>query len=251
MLYGDITAIALGSGIGYCFGVAVAQGVSGGHLNPIVSVALGAWRIIDFWSVTFYLSGQYVGSFLGIVLAYSLQSKTIQELDIRKPYKSAMIFGPTPNFSIYGTFILIWKEFLGAACLTVAFFVAHDKHNTISSKNAGMVPIFLGLVMAGLQYITCLLTFSEFNPASDIMGRMFYTISGFGVDVFKDGQFYFWIPLLIPYVGGLFGSLIYRTAIAWHWPDVKKQSKKTLPPPIIKEEKIIHPSKRQICSIHV
>ncbi len=102
LLYGDVTAAALGAGIGYTFGGAVARGVSGGHLNPAVSAAAGAWRVIDCWSVLFYLSGQYVGAFLGILLVYSLQVKTMEELDVHKPYQSSQVFGPTPNFKIFG-----------------------------------------------------------------------------------------------------------------------------------------------------
>ncbi len=102
LMYGDTMAMAVGGGIGYAIGIGVTLAVSGGHLNPAISLAVAMWRMMDCCSFIIYCCSQHLGSMLGILLVYSLESKTMQELDIRKPFISSQVFGPTQNFPIFG-----------------------------------------------------------------------------------------------------------------------------------------------------
>ena len=51
-------------------GVMVAGGVSGGHLNPAVSLAQFVRRKINFVQLVLYQLAQYLGAFIGALLVY-------------------------------------------------------------------------------------------------------------------------------------------------------------------------------------
>ncbi len=135
----------------------------------------------------------------------------------------------------------MWKEFIGASCLVIGFFALHDKfNNTVATKESqGLVPFFMGILLTGLHLTTCLVSCTEFNPAVDIAGRIFYLLSGHGTDVVTNTSSYFWIPIMIPYLGALWGSLIYKSTISWHWPELKTKEISQQPPRLIKEEKVV------------
>ena len=46
-------------------GVVVSGGVSGGHLNPAITVAIASVGKFPWKKVPHYLAGQYLGAFLG------------------------------------------------------------------------------------------------------------------------------------------------------------------------------------------
>ena len=51
-------------------GVYVSFGVSGGHLNPAVTVAMAISGKLSWKKVPVYMLGQYLGAFLGAVMVY-------------------------------------------------------------------------------------------------------------------------------------------------------------------------------------
>ncbi|CAG8756031.1 42952_t:CDS:1, partial [Gigaspora margarita] len=53
------------------------------------------------------------------------------------------------------------------------------------------------------------------NGARDFGPRLFTFIAGYGVEVFSAYNFYFWIPLVAPVLGGLFAGIIYDLLIYW------------------------------------
>ena len=51
-------------------GIYVSYGVSGGHLNPAVTVAMAVSGKLPWKKVPIYMIGQYFGAFLGAVFVY-------------------------------------------------------------------------------------------------------------------------------------------------------------------------------------
>ena len=51
-------------------GVYVSFGVSGGHLNPAVTIAMAISGKLSWKKVPVYMLGQYLGAFLGAVMVY-------------------------------------------------------------------------------------------------------------------------------------------------------------------------------------
>ena len=44
-------------------------------------------------------------------------------------------------------------------------------------------------------------------------------MAGFGKQVFTEAYYFFWIPWIIPHIGGVIGALVYYFIIEMHHPD--------------------------------
>ena len=69
---GDWLIIAWGWGLAVTFGVYVAGGISGAHINPAVTIAFAARREFPWKKVPGYIAAQLVGAFAGAALVLSL-----------------------------------------------------------------------------------------------------------------------------------------------------------------------------------
>jgi glycerol uptake facilitator-like aquaporin len=62
------------------------------------------------------------------------------------------------------------------------------------------------------------------NPVRDFIPRIFTSFSGWGVDVFRANNYYFWIPICAPLLGATFATFLYAFMIGNHWPNDKPES---------------------------
>src|ERR671932_1914976 len=67
---GDWLLIAWGWALAVAFGVYVAGGISGAHINPAVTLALAFKRDFPWAKVPGYVIAQMVGAFVGATLVY-------------------------------------------------------------------------------------------------------------------------------------------------------------------------------------
>ena len=65
-------SVNFGWGLGVTFGVIVSGGISGGHLNPAVSLALAVWGKMPWAKVPIYMVAQYFGAFFGSALVFAV-----------------------------------------------------------------------------------------------------------------------------------------------------------------------------------
>ena len=59
------------------------------------------------------------------------------------------------------------------------------------------------------------------NPARDFGPRLFTFVAGWGVDVFRAGNSWWWVPIVAPVVGGVLGGFVYDALITRHHPPVR------------------------------
>ena len=74
---GDWLLITWGWAIAVVFGVYVAGGVSGAHINPAVTLALAAKREFPWGKVLPYVVAQVVGAFVGAALVFLVYHNAI------------------------------------------------------------------------------------------------------------------------------------------------------------------------------
>lgn len=67
---GTPISINFGWGLGVTFGVYTAGGVSGGHLNPAVTMAFACLGRIPWKKMPFYWLAQYLGAFASSACLY-------------------------------------------------------------------------------------------------------------------------------------------------------------------------------------
>ncbi|MCW2931088.1 MAG: aquaporin [Actinomycetia bacterium] len=210
--------VAWGWAFAVTFGVYVAGGVSGAHLNPAITLSLAARRGFPPRKVVPYWFAQVAGAFCGAAAVYSVYSSAIDWFNATSHLARP---SSVSTFSIFATFPApyfhgAWPgpfvdQVVGTAILVGLVAALTDKRNQAPQGNAA--PLLIGLVVAviGLAYGTN--AGYAINPARDFGPRMFTWALGWGKLAFPGdfGAFhgYLWIPIAGPLVGGLVGIILY------------------------------------------
>jgi len=56
------------------------------------------------------------------------------------------------------------------------------------------------------------------NPARDLGPRLFTLLAGWGGEVFRAGNYWFWVPIIGPLIGGVLGARVYDLLIGRYLP---------------------------------
>ncbi len=217
---GDWLIVNVGWGMAVTFGVYVAGGVSGAHLNPAVTLAFAARRGFPWSKVPGYIVAQVLGAFVGAALVFGLFAQAIGAYEIahgiaRNGGSSAGIFvtGPAVYFSTYwGPMI---TEIVGTAFLVIFILAVSDPMSTPPRANLG--PLVLGLAVFAIGASLGANTGYAINPARDFGPRVLTWIAGWGDAAFPGvaGKLraYWWVPVVAPIIGGLAGAVVYDLLI--------------------------------------
>jgi glycerol uptake facilitator len=220
---GDWLIIGWGWGFAVTFGVYVAGGISGAHLNPAVTLSFAARRDFPWRKVPGYMAAQVAGAFLGAVLVYIVYKGAIDSYE-RANHIVRGDPNSVPTYSIFATFpakyFATWlgpfiDQVVGTAFLVAFIFALTDERN--QPPRANLAPLIVGFVVVAIGLSFGANAGYAINPARDFGPRLFAAIAGWG-KVALPGDYgnvdgYFWIPIVGPFVGGLIGALIYDFGI--------------------------------------
>nr|G5CTF8.1 RecName: Full=Aquaporin-1; Short=AQP-1 [Milnesium tardigradum]AEP14555.1 aquaporin 1 [Milnesium tardigradum] len=224
----DPMLTAVFHGFSAVFGIYVGAGVSGGIINPALTFAVALLGRVSWRKCLVLVSAQYFGSFIASAVVYLIYYESLQNYaktaDDNGEFlqKTAGIWStfPKPYLSMTGA---IFNQIFCTMLLSIGFLSISDHKNFRPTK--GLFPFAVGLLI-----MTVFLAFSysagaAMNPARDLSPRLWSLIIGYGNEVFSHNDYkWFWIPWLFPYVGALFGAVMYQIFVGVHWPD--KQSTK-------------------------
>src|SRR5438093_5639154 len=184
--------------------------ISGGHLNPAVTIALAV--IGQFkGSVPLYILAQMIGAFLGAILVWlaylphwSVTANPADKLGVfctipavRRPVLNVLT-------EIIGTFVLV----LGVLAIPSVKNLKPEL-----GFSTGLGPLLVGALVWGIGLSLGGPTGYAINPARDLAPRLAHLIlpiPGKGSSDFA----YAWVPIVGPVVGGILGALVYK----WLWP---------------------------------
>lgn len=210
--------IAFGWGFAVVFGVYVAGGISGAHLNPAVTAAFAARRGFPLKRVVPYWFAQVAGAFVGAAIVYGIYAWSINSLDQKaglprdKSLSTYSIFATFPaqyfGNSTWGPLV---DEIVGTAMLVAVICAIIDKRNTAPQSN--MHPFLIGMLVVAIGLSIGTNSGYAINPARDFGPRLYTYIMGWG-DISFPGTFewfsnYWWIPIVGPIVGGVLGAVLY------------------------------------------
>jgi glycerol uptake facilitator protein len=210
--------ISFGWGLGVVFGVHVAGGVSGAHINPAVTLAFAARRGFPWKRVLPYWGAQLVGAFLAAGLVFYTYSWAINALNDKAGMSRSQSLG---TFSIFATFPAeyygnswwgpLLDQIVGTAVLLLLICALIDVRNTAPASN--LHPWLIGFVVVAIGLSIGTNAGYAINPARDFGPRLFTFFLGWG-SIALPGTFqwfshYWWIPIVGPLIGGLLGVLIY------------------------------------------
>jgi glycerol uptake facilitator protein len=215
--------ISWGWGLAVVFGVYVAGGISGAHINPAVTLGFAARGHFPWRKVLPYWAAQLVGAFIAASVVYATYHWAIDAFNAKEGTGREKSL---PTFSIFATFPAEyfgdswWGPFLdqivGTAFLLLLVCALIDMRNTAPMSNMGPFLIGLVVVAIGLTYGTN--AGYAINPARDFGPRLFTFFEGWGSIAFP-GSFdwfssYWWIPIIGPLIGGVIGALVYEHLIS-------------------------------------
>lgn len=206
---GGFTNIVLGWGIGVMLGVYLAGKVSGGHLNPAVTLALAVFRGFSWRKVVPYSLAQTAGAFTAAALVFWNYLPAFQKADPGLAHTGG-IFTTFPAFPAQPMAGLL-DQVIGTALLLIAVFAVTDERNLAPSLNLQPVLIGLSVVILGIAFGG--LHGYAINPARDFGPRVFITLAGFKYNGLTDGTGVFWVPIVGPVVGALLGAFLYDFGI--------------------------------------
>ena len=217
---GDWLLITWGWALAVTFGVYVAGGVSGAHLNPAITLALAMRRDFPWGKTLPYIAAQALGAFTGAALVYLNYRDAIASYERAKGIVRGALGGAadsTATFSIFATFPASYygsdmmgpliDQITGTALLVILVFAVADTLNQPPRSN--LAPVVVGLIVAAIGMSYGANAGYAINPARDFGPRLFAWLSGWGAVALPGINNYFWVPIVGPLIGAVAGAYAY------------------------------------------
>lgn len=205
----------------------VVAAVSGGHINPAITVALATFGRFPWREVPFYVTSQISGGLVGALVLYFLYQGPITAFErandiVRGEPESAITgmifacFAPNPaiaaaqdpawTLDIISLPIALGGEFFATFILAIVVFAAIETHNAFAPS----LPLFafiIGLVVGFIVIAEAPLTMAAINPARDLGPRIAIYFLGWGDLAFPGiGNAPWWVWTVGPTLGAIAGG---------------------------------------------
>jgi len=252
----------LAGGIGVTLGIYYACNASGGHVNPAVTAAF--WiqgRLSDSFLrgtilMLIYWASQIGGAFTGAATAHAIYADTIPKGISNVDNSTSAdgvtcIFATCPNPGVtcindaceitgkINVGSMFFDQVVGTFILVSTVLALTDPRNAYPP---GMAPLFIGLSATAVGVAYGGNAGGAINPARDFGPRIW--ASFFDGDIAFTGdkdedsntfqgvnsEYFFWIPLAGPIVGGLIAGVCYVFFIMAHWPAEPENSSSSVQP---------------------
>ncbi|UJR28156.1 hypothetical protein I4U23_009410 [Adineta vaga] len=218
--------VNLGFGIGVYTALMIAGPISGAHLNPAVSISLLTVRKIKPLQCLIYIIGQMIGAFFGAFVVYYLYWSLINKFDnsVRQVVEDG---------------VPAWNSFLdqviGTAVLMIFIMALINDSNRMISEVAK--PFAFVLIIVGITSAFAANTGAAINPARDLGPRLFAAFIYGWNEVFRANNYFFWIPIVGPILGGIIGVWLFEGYFSivkrfGHLPNIAKYGSNELYPKV-------------------
>jgi len=222
---GDWLLVTWGWAMAVTFGIYVAGGISGAHINPAVTLAFATFRGFPWRKVPGYVIAQVLGAVAGAALVYLNYRDAIQVFEsssdppiVRDGGAGSIgifVTGPAGYFGDYWG--PVFSEVTGTAFLILFVFAVVDLMNLPPKANLAPLIIGLAVLAIGMSYGGD--TGYAINPARDLGPRIFAWLVGWGQAAFPGVQgnlhSYWWVPIVAPCIGAIIGGIFYELGISY------------------------------------
>jgi glycerol uptake facilitator protein len=207
--HGGYTNITLCWGLAVTMGIYLSGKISGGHLNPAVTLTLAVFRGFPWLKVIPYTIAQTAGAFLAAALVYKNYLPAFHEFDPQLE-KTAGVFTTFPAFPdlLQAGFL---DQLVGTALLLLLVLAITDEFNI--PPGANLAPLMVGLVVVAIGMSFGGMHGYAINPARDFGPRLFTAVAGFRNNGLTDGPHIWGVPVVAPLLGGLIGAAVYDFGI--------------------------------------
>lgn len=212
-------------GLAVAMAVYLTAGISGGHLNPAVSVAMWLFANFDGRKVIPFAIAQIAGAFCSAALVYALYHNLFLDYEqthqmVRGSAASLDLAGvfstyPNPHIGVGQAFLV---ELVITAIMMALIMALTDDGNGL--PRGPIAPLLIGLLIATIGASMGPLTGFALNPARDFGPKLFVWAAGWGNVAFTGARDipYFLVPIFGPLFGASLGAFGYRALIASNLP---------------------------------
>ncbi|KAK3722137.1 glycerol channel [Vermiconidia calcicola] len=210
---GDYQSISWGWGLGVMLGV-YASGISGAHINPAVTFANCVFRKFPWKMFLPYAIAQVLGAMCASGIVYANYISAIDEYEGGRNIRTVPGYSDTATAGIFCTYPQsymtttgqFFSEFIASALLMFLIYTLKDDAN-IGAKN--LTPLGLFFIIFGIGACWGWETGYAINLARDFGPRLMSYFLGYGHEVWSAGNYYFWVPMVAPFLGCTFGGFLY------------------------------------------
>lgn len=221
-----IHAVTFGVGIAALIALTAAMPVSGGHINPAITVAVATMGHFPWSRVIQYLIAQHLGGFVaGLMIFLTFNEPINVELSKHAANSTlgyqhtAHIYcsAPAAHATPLGSFV---TSFWATAVFLLGIAAILDQQSNMKPPKwywPLSVSFVLMVALAGFGHNGG----PSVNPAADLAPRIFASLAGWDKVLWTaQGGNYWWIAGLVgPHAGAIFGLWFYRFCIGAHYPD--------------------------------
>lgn len=212
---GPYQSISWAWGVGVMLGVYVSGGISGGHINPGVTFANCLYRGFPWKKLPVYMAAQILGGFVAAFIVYGNYKSAI---DAYEGYNVRTVVGEHASAGIFCTYPapfltrtgMFFSEIVATSLLMLVIFAINDSNNLAAGPLAPLILLFL---IFGIGACFGWETGYAMNTARDLGPRLASYILGYGPEVWTAGGYYFWIPVVCPFLGCALGGFMYDLLI--------------------------------------
>ncbi|EQB69456.1 MIP/aquaporin family protein [Cuniculiplasma divulgatum] len=180
--------LAITFGLGISVGIMAVANISGGHVNPAVTIAM-------FFAGRF--PGKYVFQYIIAQLIGAVMASATVGLLFGYNVANSVQFGATIP-GIRGP----WVAFAGEFIMTF-FFLWTIMGVTSRTNNTAIIAIVIGIYVSIMIFMLATISGGSINPARSFGPAV---LSG----ILLKGQYYQWIYWIAPVLGGILGALSYK-----------------------------------------
>jgi MIP family channel proteins len=187
-------------------------------MNPAVSLSMLLRRNLGLLRFGVYIIAQCLGSFLAAALVFLAYYDNINKYD----GGSRQTIGPQATAGIFTTFrsanisngSALLDQVVGTSLLVGLVLAITDKQN--EDMEHGFKAIMLGNAILAIGLSFGMNAGYPINPARDLMPRIFTAIAGWGSEVFTVYDYYFWVPIVGPFIGAVAAVVVYDLFMSLH-----------------------------------
>jgi glycerol uptake facilitator protein len=194
--------IATGWGLAVAIAVYVVGWMSGGHINPAVTIGKASVGLFDWELVPGYIAFQMLGAITGAVLVYLAYMDHFAATDDAGAKLS--VFSTIPAIRDFP------KNFMTEAIATAILLIGVLGVTNEDNQIVGIGPLIVGFVVLAIGLSLGGPTGYAINPARDLGPRIAHAllpIPGKGSSDWKYGLI---VPTIGPIVGGIIGAAVYK-----------------------------------------
>ena len=197
---GGLVAIVLGWMIAVFVGVYMTSSISGGHLNPAVTIAFAVAKKFAWNKVGAYILAQILGAMLGAFVVWIIYRPQFNEAENAGDQLACFSTGPSIRD--------LKQNILVEAIATCVFLLGIFFIQSAAIEMGAMSALPVALLVAGIGFGLGGPTGWAINPARDLGPRIMHFILPMKGKGSSDWG-YALVPVVGPVLGGILAAIIY------------------------------------------